>query len=126
MEELKLLKAWIKSTWAPAVAVLASPEADEACWRCAGLTVAELLHPFGNLRQLNEGRGGMSRLYWALIASCHYVRMCLTRDARSLQSPSGRLRSSQFAFTPGPFDFLTAMTWYSRASKPQTSILPRS
>lgn len=44
--------------WAPAVAVHASPEAQELCTAANGLTLAELLRPFGELAQLNGTQGG--------------------------------------------------------------------
>lgn len=41
--------------------VVASPEADERCIESTGLTVVELLRPFGLLPQLNGNVGGKAR-----------------------------------------------------------------
>ena len=46
----------------PAVMVLADPRVDAACAERNGLSFAELLRPFGVLRQLNGSVGGA----WAL------------------------------------------------------------
>eukprot|EP00887_Chlorella_sp_A99_P001561 scaffold8.g1561.t1 len=44
---------YLQQLWTPAVAVCTSPAANELCLQQNGLTFAELLRPFGILRQLN-------------------------------------------------------------------------
>lgn len=58
MQELDNFKAQLKMLWSPAVAVIASDEAEKLCIERNGLTVAELLRPFGALRRMNGGMGG--------------------------------------------------------------------
>jgi hypothetical protein len=58
MQELDHFKAQLKTMWSPAVAVIASNEANNLCLETNGLTVAELLRPFGALRRMNGGMGG--------------------------------------------------------------------
>lgn len=52
-------KAWLRERWTPMVAVVASAEAEELCWKRTGMTVTEFLSPFGNVHQLNSGLGGL-------------------------------------------------------------------
>ena len=58
MQELDSFKSQLRTLWSPAVAVIASPEAEKLCWESNGLTVAELLSPFGVLSKMNGGMGG--------------------------------------------------------------------
>lgn len=58
MQELDSFKAQLKTLWSPSVAVIASEEAEKLCWGSNGLTVTELLRPFGVLRKMNKGMGG--------------------------------------------------------------------
>ena len=58
MQELDSFKAQLKTLWSPAVAVIASEEAEKLCWESNGLTITELLRPFGVLRKMNGGMGG--------------------------------------------------------------------
>ena len=74
MEDLRQLKSFLQKSWSPAVAVVASPDADEMCWTCTGLTVAELLHPFGSLKQLNSGMGGTCIVHFERAAACTALR----------------------------------------------------
>ena len=55
---MEQVKEWLGATWLPCVMVLASPDADRACVEGTGLHFAELLRPFGVLRELNGGVGG--------------------------------------------------------------------
>ncbi len=57
MEALQHLKAELAKASSPAVMVLASPAVDAACGK-NGLSLAELLRPFGIIRQLNGTVGG--------------------------------------------------------------------
>ena len=56
--ELDRFKVQLKTFWTPAIAVLASDEAENICWDSNALTVGELLRPFGVLRRMNGGLGG--------------------------------------------------------------------
>jgi len=58
MQELDRFKAQLKTVWSPTIAVIASDEAENLCLESNGLTVAELLRPFGALRRMNGGMGG--------------------------------------------------------------------
>jgi hypothetical protein len=58
MQELDSFKSQLKTLWSPTVAVIASDEAENLCLERNGLTVAELLRPFGTLRRMNGGMGG--------------------------------------------------------------------
>ncbi len=51
-------RAWLADIWSPAVMVVASPETDVACLASTGLTVVELLRPFGVIPHLNGTVGG--------------------------------------------------------------------
>ena len=57
MEALQHLKAELAKASSPAVMVLAAPAVDVACAK-NGLSLAELLRPFGIIRQLNGTVGG--------------------------------------------------------------------
>jgi hypothetical protein len=70
MTELQLFKELITHTWTPAVAVVSSRDAEELCWQSNGITVAELLAPFGALHQMNGGLGGMHSHLCELAYSC--------------------------------------------------------
>jgi hypothetical protein len=62
MQELDNFKAQLKTIWSPTIAVIASDEAESLCLERNGLTVAELLRPFGALRKMNGGMGGERRM----------------------------------------------------------------
>lgn len=57
MERLQIVKAELQRSHCPAVMVLAHPQVEAAC-NLNGLTLAELLRPFGVIRQLNGTVGG--------------------------------------------------------------------
>ncbi|KAL4852692.1 Trafficking protein particle complex subunit 8 [Chlorella vulgaris] len=52
MERLQIVKAELQRSHCPAIMVLAHPQVEAAC-NLNGLTLAELLRPFGVIRQLN-------------------------------------------------------------------------
>ena len=58
MERLKQVRAGLQRSHCPVVMVLAAPAVDAACTQRNGLTLAELLRPFGVIRQLNGTVGG--------------------------------------------------------------------
>ena len=63
MQPLSEAKAWLASQYGqPAVMVVVSPEADRVCGGAHGLTVTDLLRPFGVLEELNGGVGGAPAL----------------------------------------------------------------
>ena len=58
MAGLESFKEELKSQWSPLVAVIASDEAEKMCWNSNGLSVTELLRPFGAMQKMNGGMGG--------------------------------------------------------------------
>lgn len=62
MQGLEGTKALLRRIWSPVVMVVASPEAEDLCRNASGLSVDELLRPFGVLHQLNGGLGGRPAL----------------------------------------------------------------
>ncbi len=58
MDRLGRTRVWLADQLTPAVAVIASQEADSLCHAANGLTVVNLLRPFGVLNQLNGTIGG--------------------------------------------------------------------
>lgn len=63
MQPLNEAKAWLASQYGqPVVMVVSSPEADRVCGGAHGLTVTDLLRPFGVLNELNGGVGGAPAL----------------------------------------------------------------
>lgn len=57
-ERLQSLKAALQRATCPCVMVIASPAVEAACTQRNGLSLAELLRPFGVIRQLNGSVGG--------------------------------------------------------------------
>ena len=58
MERLLAVKADLQRSHCPAVMTLAHPSVEAACTQRNGLSLAELLRPFGVIRQLNGSVGG--------------------------------------------------------------------
>lgn len=58
VERLQSFKAALQRATCPCVMVIASPAVEAACTQRNGLTLAELLRPFGVIRQLNGSVGG--------------------------------------------------------------------
>ncbi|KAL6771414.1 TRS85 [Auxenochlorella protothecoides x Auxenochlorella symbiontica] len=81
-------RAWLADIWSPAVMVVASPETDAACLASTGLTVVELLRPFGVIPHLNGTVGVPIRT-----AAEHPVR---------LHSWRLRFYAPQHMFQPSP------------------------
>ena len=61
MERLQAVKAGLQRAHCPAVMVLAHPSVEAACTQRNGLSLAELLRPYGVIRQLNGTVGGEER-----------------------------------------------------------------
>ena len=47
------LREWALQRFTPVVMVVSTPEAEALCQEANGLTVVDLLRPFGNLHQLS-------------------------------------------------------------------------
>lgn len=58
MERLQEVKATLQRAHCPAVMVLADQSLEASCLLRNGLSLAELLRPFGVIRQLNGTVGG--------------------------------------------------------------------
>jgi hypothetical protein len=72
MQELERFKIQLKTLWSPTVAVIASDEAENLCLERNGLTVAELLRPFGALRRMNGGMGGKWMINLFNLEACFF------------------------------------------------------
>ena len=60
MDRLGRTRVWLADQFTPSVAVITSQEADSLCLAANGLSVVNLLRPFGVLNQLNGTIGGAS------------------------------------------------------------------
>jgi hypothetical protein len=58
MEQLQQFKAELYTMHCPVIMVLADPRVEAACIERNGLSLAELLRPFGTIKQLNGTVGG--------------------------------------------------------------------
>lgn len=101
MQELDSFKAQLRTIWSPTIAVIASGEAENLCLERNGLTVAELLRPFGVLRRMNGGMGGECRMN---IGQQQYFSKPLRLAVKILRFTSplavNFLSSMQFPFEP--------------------------
>ena len=109
MERLELFKAELQRAHCPAVMTVAAPEVEAACAR-NGLSLAEILRPFGIIRQLNGTVGGeqwaralIPKLTAAAVSS-NELRPG-NADVPWLQCRYARRRSTRCAFTAGGCDF---------------------
>lgn len=139
------VRAWLADIWSPVVMVVASPETDAACLATTGLTVVELLRPFGLIPHLNGTVGGER---WVQITTdpvtalhgvmhmcalsadatmpgrpaprCLGMHCSCARAAPSSQSPSGPLPSTPSDCTPGACGSTPPSTCFSPALWQQT------
>lgn len=105
-ERLQSVKAALQRATCPCVMVIASPAVEAACTQRNGLALAELLRPFGVIRQLNGSVGGgtgaprverdaAEALRPTLLLPSHSCRRCRRRCL-----PALLLRS---AYAHGPY-----------------------
>lgn len=83
--DLQEYKEWLRGIWMPAIAVVASEDAERMCWDNSGMTLTEFLRPFGQLRQMNSGLGGMddvpafSVFIYTDLCTCSFIYFVLFR-----------------------------------------------
>ena len=83
------MKEWIQANFTPAVMVISSPESEALCQEANGLSIVDLLRPFGFLQQLS-GEPAPTLLRYGILYSptgCCYVSLRLHRMTCRVSSP---------------------------------------
>ena len=87
---------WIMERFTPVVMVVSSPEADRMCEERNGLTVVDLLRPYGFFHHLSGVLSAYPFLQCQSFISCYYAHVAV--PVRTVGEQSYRIREFRLRF----------------------------